>query len=184
MNDHEKDCACHEHTHEEHHHHGDACGCGCGHHHHHHEEIEVKPIEGMTVVQQNMLLALYERRYLPVACFTLTKDGDDELSSIALAPVYLVSPTDTMEDVKALGAQLSELEAGGLLTLDYDLPLNGYEYSEYKASELYAYFARTVEEAKDRPDFLFDTANLELGSMALTELGEKTVGEMLEEASR
>ena len=133
----------------------------------------------MSIVQQNILLALYERHFLPVARFVLSKAGEDEVQASALAPVYMGTPQDTMEDVKALGAQLQQLEDGGLITLDYDLSLSGYGYAEYTGSDLYAYFQKTVSEAAGTPDFLFDTAGLELGSMALTEAGEKAVKDMI-----
>ena len=84
-----------------------------------------------------------------------------------------------MEQVKTLGAQLQALEDGGLMTLDYDLPFGGYPYTEYKDSGLYAYFQETVREAAGQNDFLFDTAALELGSMALTEAGIEAVEAML-----
>lgn len=176
MDTNEKGCTCHGHDHADDHVHGAHCGCG----HHHHEHVEVKPIEGMTALQQDVMLALHQRRYLPVARFVLTKAGDDEVQSVALAPVYLGSPEDEMDAVKALGAELAALEGADLITLDYDIPLKGYAYAEYKASALYAYFQRTVAEARDKA-FLFDTAGLELGSMALTEAGERCVLAMLEQ---
>lgn len=141
--------------------------------------MTIAPVEGLSIVQQNMLLGLYERHYLPMARFLLGKEGEEEAVAVALAPVYLGTPQDTMEQVKALGQQLQALEDGGLLTLDYDLPLGGYPYTEYKDSGLYAYFQETVREAAGQNDFLFDTAVLELGSMALTEAGEAAVEAML-----
>lgn len=134
----------------------------------------------MTILQQNMLLALYERQYLPVACFSLAKEGDDDLYSVALAPVYLGSAGDTMEQVKALGAELTQLEEGGLISLDYDMPLSGYAYTEYELSDLYAYFKETVRESQKLPGALFDTPTLELGSMALTDAGRLAVEKMMQ----
>lgn len=133
----------------------------------------------MSILQQNMLLALYERRFLPVARFGLAKEGEASIQATALAPVYLGTPKDTMEQVKSLGDELAQLEAGGLITLDYDLPLGGYPYTEYKEAELYAYFVKTVQEAASKPGHVFDTPVLELGSMALTDAGEAAVEAML-----
>lgn len=158
----------HEHTghvHDEH--------CACGHEHH-----EAQPLEGLSYLQQNLLLALYERRYLPVACFSLTKQNSAHDYAVALAPVYLSSAEDSMETVKALALELEQLEQGGLITLDYDIRLSGYAYAEYESSELYAYFKRTVEESKEIENARYDTANLELGSMALTEEGVFAVMKM------
>lgn len=136
----------------------------------------------MTIIQQNMLLALYERRYLPVAQFVMAKAGEPDVQMTALAPVYMGSKEDTMDEVKAMGAQLQELEDAGLLSLDYDIGLEGYPYTEYTESDLFAYFQQTVKEAQDRPDlFVFDTAKLELGSMELTIEGVLAVRAMLPE---
>lgn len=185
----------HDDSHRDHHAHGADCdcghdhhahgtGCGCGHHHHHahsddcgcgHEHIEIPLQEDMTILQLNVLLALYERKYLPVAQFAMTSSKEAELYVVALAPVYLGSAEDSMEDVKVIGAELLSLERGGLITLDYDLPINGYPYEEYRDAALYCFFAETVEEGAQQLSSLFDTPNLELGSMALTEQGVERV---------
>lgn len=134
----------------------------------------------MTIRQQNMLLALYERRYLPVASFAVGKAGDDSRYAVMLEPVYLGTPEDTMEDVRALGEELNALEEAGLLTLDYDIPLRDYPYTEYHTATLYAYFRETVAEAAGRPGATGDTPLLLLGSMAITEAGEEAVRGMME----
>lgn len=174
----------HDHDHGHHHEHGEHCGCGCEHDHHHHEEIEIRPIEGMSIVQQNMLLALLQRRYLPVACFTLASAENPGARSTALAPVYIGAQADTLEDIKALGAALRQLEDSGYITLDYDQPLEGYPYAEYHASQAFGFFRQTVAEAASRPGFVFDTPLLELGSMALTAQGEEKTRAMLPEQEK
>ena len=78
-----------------------------------------------------------------------------------------------MKTVKEVGAFLQGLEDIGLVTLDYDIPLNGYGYEEYKTSALYEYFCATVAEGASKPDFLGNIPVLELGSIALTETGEQ-----------
>lgn len=78
-----------------------------------------------------------------------------------------------MKTVKEAGTFLQKLEDLGLITLDYDMPLKGYSYEEYKTSTLYEYFRATVAEGASRPNFLGDTPVLELGSIALTEEGKK-----------
>ena len=136
------------HQHDEH--------CGCGHVH-----LPIPAPDGLTPIQVDILLALRQRQYLPVASFSLAKTGDETRHSVALAPVYLSSPEDSMEQVKELGDQLSLLEQMDLLTLDYDLPLGNYAYEEYTTSALYAYFVKTVEEAAQLPNPTFDTPKLE-----------------------
>ena len=60
--------------------------------------------------------------------------AEDDFSSVALAPVYLLSPQDTMEQVKKMGALLLDLERRGWITLDYGYALEGYPYEEYRTS--------------------------------------------------
>lgn len=147
------------------HEHHEPCGCGCGHHHeHHHHSGEL--LGELTQAQAAFLHELEHHHFLPVARFVVESSQEGDFSSVALAPVFLRSPEETMEWVKETGAMLLELEQRGWITLDYDYPLEGYSYAEYKQSELYTYFCSTVEEAKGRPGFLGDTPVLELGSIA------------------
>lgn len=169
MHQHHHDCNCgHDHDH----HHGPDCNCG-------HEHIEILPVEDLSILQQNFLLALYEKRYLPVARFALQNAQNDDVYGIALEPVYLGSPNDTIDRVKEIGEALNALEQGGLLTLDYDIPLGNYPYDEYEQADLYRYFVETVGEGAQQPGALFDVAALEKGSMALTPEGEQRVLAML-----
>lgn len=154
-----------EHAH--HHHHGEHCGCG-------HTHVQAVSPDGLSLLQMEFLFEL-RQRYLPIASFSVVKTGDPEQQAAALSPVYIGAPDDSMEQVKQMGAALSELEAFGLLTLDYDIPLKDYAYDEYKTSALYAYFVQTVKEAAALPNASFDTPLLELGSMALTHAGEALV---------
>ncbi len=169
------------------HQHSDHCGCGDHHHNHHHEHGEhcgcdhapIATPEGLSPMQADILIALRERSCLPVAAFAMTHAQDTNRNVVALAPVYLSAPEDSMERVKEIGSALSALEHMNLLTLDYDIPLKGYPYAEYKASELYAFFVKTVEEGAAQPNATFNTPILDLGSMALTEEGEKMVAEIM-----
>lgn len=155
--------------------HEEACGCGCGqdhaHHHAHHHEERRKPVS-LGENQKDFLHQLGHHRYLPVARFTRKDSREEGFAATALAPVFLRSAGDTMEMAKEAGAFLQTLENLGLLTLDYDIPLEGYGYEEYRGSALYDYFCATVAEGAQRAEFLGDTPVLELGSMALTPEGE------------
>lgn len=171
---HHHDCGCgcgHEH----HHHHDHGCSCGCGHSHHRDmrsitEQAQAVEVNGNELA---ILKTVDAVGCLPVARFIATKSDEEEVVIDCLSPVYLYEATDTMEDVKAIGAVLRGLEEKGLMSLDYDMPIRDYDYSMYTESELYAYFVRTIEEARERDGFLCDTAEIELGSMAVTELGEQ-----------
>jgi hypothetical protein len=153
--------------------HDEHCGCGCGHDHEHHRaDAHAAPIE-VAENQKDFLHQLSHSHYLPVARFTITDSREEDFSLTALAPVFLRSAADDMKTVKEAGAFLQKLEDLGLITLDYDIPLNRYGYEEYKASALYEYFRETVAEAASKPNFLGNTPVLELGSIALTEAGEQ-----------
>ena len=108
---------------------------------------------------------------LPVARFVGTNSAEEEVVIDFLSPVYLYDEHDTMEDVKAIGAVLKGLEDKGLMSLDYDMPIADFDYTMYTNSDLYAYFVDTIAEAKGREGFLCDRAQIELGSMAVTDLG-------------
>lgn len=136
----------HEHSHDH--------GCGYSRH------------AGLTEAQADFLYHLEHHHFLPVARFLVESSVEDDFCSQALAPVYLRHPGEGLEAVRETAALLLELERAGLITLDYDCPLEGYDYAEYRDSELFAYFCRTVEEGKGRPGFLGDTPFLELGSIA------------------
>ena len=132
------------------HEHQEHCNCSCGHHQEHHS---LHPHGGgLTEAQTAFLHELEHHHFLPVARFLIESSREE-----------------SMEWVKETGAMLLELEKKGYLTLDYDYPLEGYPYTEYRQSDLYAYFCRTIEEAKGRPGFLGDTPVLELGSIAPAE---------------
>lgn len=153
-------------THDEH------CGCNCDHEPSRSTQNHAAPIE-VTENQKEFLHLLSHSHYLPVARFTVKDSREDDFVSTALAPVYICSATDDMKTVKKAGAFLQRLEDLGLITLDYDIPLNGFGYEEYKTSALYEYFCATVAEGASKPNFLGDTPVLELGSIALTEEGEQ-----------
>lgn len=152
--------------------HDEHCGCGCNHEYPRQADAHAASVE-VTENQKNFLHQLGHNHYLPVARFTIKDSREEDFVSTALAPVFLRSATDDMETVKEAGAFLQSLEDLGLVTLDYDIPLNGYGYEEYKASALYEYFCATVAEGASRPNFLGNTPVLELGSIALTEAGEQ-----------
>ena len=155
--------------------HNDHCGSGCGHDHTHNHrtgESSGQPIQ-VTKNQQDFLHQLGHCRYLPVARFILKDSREEDVTATALAPVFRRSAADDLALVKEAGAFLQELEDRGLITLDYDIPLKEYGYEKYKGSALYAYFCDTVAEGAKKPGFLGDTPELELGSIALTEAGER-----------
>jgi len=154
-----------------HHEHDQEGGCGCGHDHHAHghdcADHEIVDIE-LNEDQTAFLRQLAQIFFLPVAQFIVKSTKESAFTSVALQPVFIRSLDDTMEDVRDAGKFLTTLENAGMISLDYDFPLDGYEYQEYKNSELYLYFCQTIEEGKTQEGFLGDTPELVLGSIAPT----------------
>ncbi len=144
------------------------CQNGCGGCH----TVSTPPL---NAAQQEFLNALAVQKALPVTRFVRMNTQNDDVFIIALEPVYLTSPTDSMEAVKTYGAFLTELAEMGLLTLSYDSPLPDYLYLEYHTSSLFAFFQETVQEGAKNAAFLGNTAVLECGSIALTDLGARCV---------
>lgn len=176
----------HNHGHEhDHHHHADQghhCGGGCCGS----KEEDASSGGGCCFTKKNaplelskeeltFLLELSQVAYLPLAQFVMTNSENDAIGFIAMPAVYLKTPEDSLEAVKERSKTLRALEQKGLISLDYEVPLEGYDYKEYLESATYAYFEETVNQGKEQPDFICDTAEIDLGSMALTALGIRAV---------
>ena len=172
---HSHDCGCGDHAHEAHRH---GPGCGCEGHEHGEGEDGPDYENGLSIAENNVLMALLDRGGLPVARFALTSSKEPEAYAVAMGPVYVADPEDSLETIREYGALFSEMEHKGLIELDYDFPLPGYAYQEYRASQAFHHFAETAAEAKER-GFTFDTPRLELGGIALTERGRKVVDKMI-----
>ncbi len=158
--------------------------CSCGGHCHNHGSGEgnhccsSKQEQGPINIEREeikILIELKEYTYMPIAEFVMCNSANSHVSFSALAPVYLESIDDDMGKVKELAKAFKDLEKKGLITLDYDIPLKGFDYSIYTDSNIYKYFIETVEEGKNKPDFLCDTTEIEFGSVALTDLGKRVV---------
>lgn len=154
----------------EHHAHNHDCCC------HSHENKEVV----LNDAEKAILMDLARFNCLPISRFIMSSSTEEEARFVALSPVFISALDDSMETVKKIGAILSGLEDKDLITLDYDLPIRGYDYEQYKNSELYAYFKETVKEGMKKTANLCDTAEIELGSMALTEYGDEAVSGLKE----
>lgn len=163
---------CHDHDHPEQPHQGHGCGgCGCG---------GCSPAEIALDRPQAAFLARFAQTpFLPLTRFLYRSSKEEELESVGLSAVFLEGGED-LAAAKATGALLEGLEELGLITLDYDITLSNFDYSPYEASPLFAQFRAAVAEGAGRPGFLFDTPVLEKGSMALTDLGQAVMEQVLE----
>lgn len=164
-------CSCgHDHSHEHEHAHDHSCGCGC-----HGSSASATPKAADTRLSANQihfLQHLYHYKALPVAQYIMKSSQNSEFEVVALSPVFIRDPHDSMDLIKEAGRFLLTLEDKGMLTLDYDYELSGYAYEEYSCSDSFQYFCTTVEEGRKIEGNFGDTAHLERGSMALTPVAE------------
>ena len=124
------------------------------------------------------LLCLAQIPFLPLTRFILDSSQSEHVRTVALSPVYLVDENERIEGIKETGKLLLDMEEKGLISLDYDQPLQGYDYADHQNSAAYLHLQRSVEEGRQRAGFLFDHAELEKGSIALTALGRRAVEQL------
>lgn len=168
--DHRSECGCGDHGHAHRH----APGCGCEGHGHDEDSDGPNYENGLSIAENNVLMALLERGGLPVARFTLTSSKEQEAYAVAMSPVYIADPGDSLETIKEYGAIYAGMEEKGLIELDYEFPLPGYPYREYHESWAWRHFVETAAEAKQR-GFTFDIPRLEMGGITMTEHGHEVV---------
>ena len=157
--------------------HGPDCGCGTHEHEHQHSadcgcEEYTGGIQGLSDEEAVLLRLVGRYSCLPLTRFVLTSSKDESLNLSALQPVAINDESESMETVKQRGLALLSLEDKGLITLDYDIPIAAYDYEGYKKSAVFVQLQQAAQEAASKPGFLFDTASIEMGSMALTDMGD------------
>lgn len=158
------------HKHHQHQSHSCSSDCGCHSHSSDSERGSAHSQEPLTTNNEeiSILQEIAQCGHLPISRFVMSSSTEHEARFVSLAPVYIKALDDSMKTVKEIGMVLSGLEKKGLIALDYDSPLQGYDYTLHTNSALFAYFTETVNEGKKNSSFLCDTAEIELGSMALT----------------
>lgn len=124
----------------------------------------------LSAQERHLLDLLAQQAFLPVARFLLQNPENPELSFVMSAPVFLESGKDSALSIKAAGDALLSLQRRRYITMDYGLPLRGFDYSDWEASSHYQ-------------DFVFSSASkdavpvLERGSIALTLQGQEALDE-------
>lgn len=124
----------------------------------------------LTDPERQLLDLLARNAFLPVARFLLRSPENPELSFVMSAPVYLTGPEATQEELRTAGTALLQLQRRGLITLDYGIPLSGFDYASWERSALYRQFARSAAAPGAEP-------MLEPGSAALTLQGQEAIDE-------
>lgn len=132
----------------------------------------------LTPEEAEFMEKLGQTPYLPLAEFFLTSSKEEELSNTVLAPVYLETGEESLQEIRALGKVLKSLEEKDLITLDYDQPLKHYDPALFLDSEAFRMLEETVEQGQELTGALFDTANLGIGSISLTHLGQVVVDQL------
>lgn len=127
--------------------------------------------QALTELEKTLLNALSERAFLPIARLVLVSTEEPDLSFVMSAPVYLPDKHTKDAERKALGRSLLALQKRGYITLDYDLPLQGFDYDEWRDSDFY----QRVSFSLEAPDVM---PKLEGGSVALTVQGQQVIDEL------
>ncbi|MCD7948211.1 MAG: hypothetical protein LUG13_07975 [Oscillospiraceae bacterium] len=147
-------------------HHDHACNCGHDHANEAAHSCDVFTDGQLNEAADGFLQLLKTHHFLPCARFVLKSTSEPAFSSVALAPVFISDGEESVSVLRAIGDILLGLEQHGYLSIDYDIPLDGFDYTYFKESRAYQLFVQTVREGKDRDGFLGDTATIEFGSIA------------------
>lgn len=134
------------------------CG-GCGH---------SAPSEPLNEIETLLMDELAQAAFLPVCRLLICSPEEKDLSFVMSAPVYLPDRSASTETVRSYGAALLQLQRRRYITLDYGVPLSGFDYEEWKQSDYYQSFAFSVEAPGAEPV-------MEPGSIALTLQGQETL---------
>ncbi len=126
----------------------------------------------LSEAEKDFLTLLAQTPFLPITRFLMKSSKSDHLESVALAPVFLYGRCDSLTKVKETGRLIDRLAHHQIISLDYDISLENGGYNDYRQSEVFALFSETLEAGKANPDFLFDTPEIQFGSIALTGIGQ------------
>lgn len=125
----------------------------------------------LSAEERHLLDLLSQQAFLPIARFLLQNPENPELSFVMAAPVFLETPEDSAEAIRAAGTGLLSLQKRRYLTLDYDCPLKGFDYGTWEQSRHYQDFVFSSQ-SKDAVPLL------ERGSAALTLQGQEAIDEL------
>lgn len=149
-----------------------SCSCGLPTSDENPLEVHISPEE------EQFLQKLAQCPFLPVAQFLLQSSQSDHLNNMALSPVFLETGTESLDEIHQLKNVLLALEDRNIISLDFDAPLQGTDEALFYNSTSFALLNQTVEEGKGQEGFLFDSTNIEFGSVCLTALGDLVVEQL------
>ena len=113
--------------------------------------------------ERAILLELAQTPFLPLVQFVRRESYFAPLEPLEPSPVYLRTGEEDPAEIELVSLALRRLASRGYLTLDYDIPLSGYDYVLYQTSALCRRLAQM------NPGY---TILPKRGSMALTAAGQ------------
>ena len=113
--------------------------------------------------ERAILLELAQTPFLPLVQFVRRESYFAPLEPLEPSPVYLRTGEEDTAEIELISLALRRLASRGYLTLDYDIPLSGYDYVLYQTSAL----CRRLTQMN--PGY---TILPKRGSMALTAAGQ------------
>lgn len=85
--------------------------------------------------ERDLLLELAQTPFLPIAQFQRRESYFAAPEPLDPSPVYLHTGSETTADIELTSLALRRLASRGYITLDYDIPLSGYDYVLYQTSD-------------------------------------------------
>ncbi len=92
--------------------------------------------DALTESERDLLLELAQTPFLPIAQFQRRESYFAAPEPLDPSPVYLHTGSETTADIELTSLALRRLASRGYITLDYDIPLSGYDYVLYQTSDL------------------------------------------------
>lgn len=128
----------------------------------------------VSAEEKELLKRIGQAPRFPIVRFELRSSRERSLISTALNHVYLEREIDSMEQVKQRAKQLENLEAQGLICLNYKIFITvKSDYRVYERSSIFNLLSDMVMEGKHRPGFLFDIPYIKRGMATLTDAGRE-----------
>ncbi len=119
--------------------------------------------------ERALLSELAQTPFLPLVQFVRRKSYFSALEPLDPSPVYLHSRQESTSEIEMRSLALLRLASLGYITLDYDIPLQGYDYVLYQTSEFHRRLSLL------NPGY---TILCKRGSMALTLRGQEAADDL------
>ena len=90
----------------------------------------------LNAEERELLLELAQTPFLPMVQFARRESYFAPLEPLEPSPVYLRSGEEDTAEIELISLALRRLASRGYITLDYEIPLSGYDYVLYQTSAL------------------------------------------------